>query len=70
MQKELVSKILKKVYEGKFDEKRVYLAIFALTFGLCAGCGNKEAYSDISGTEDTVFRQKNRLSFQTQEILI
>lgn len=51
-------------------KKSVYLAIFALTFGLCAGCGNKEADSDISGTEDTVFRQKNRLSFQAQEILI
>ena len=36
-------------------KKRVYLAIFALTFGLCAGCGNKEADSDISGMEDTVF---------------
>lgn len=42
-------------------KKRVYLAIFALTFGLCAGCGNKEADSDISGTEDTVFQTEEPL---------
>lgn len=42
-------------------KKSVYLAIFALTFGLCAGCGNKEADSDISGTEDTVFQTEEPL---------
>ena len=42
-------------------KKRVYLAIFALTFGLCSGCGNKEADSDISGTEDTVFQTEEPL---------
>ena len=42
-------------------KKRVYLAIFALTFGLCAGCGNKEADSDISGMEDTVFQTEEPL---------
>ena len=42
-------------------KKRVYLSIFALTFGLCAGCGNKEADSDISGTEDTVFQTEEPL---------
>ena len=44
-------------------KKRVYLAIFALTFGLCAGCGNKEADSDISGTEDTLPHGLSSTSF-------
>ena len=48
-------------------KKSVYLAIFALTFGLCAGCGNKEADSDISGTEDTV--PVKRILISNQPIL-
>ena len=54
-------KVLKKYTRENLMKKRVYLAIFALTFGLCAGCGNKEADSDISGMEDTVFQTEEPL---------
>ena len=36
-------------------KKRICIAVLALTFGLCAGCGSQNAESDIAGTESAAF---------------
>ena len=36
-------------------KKRIYIAIFALTAGLCAGCGSRNAESNIAGMENAAF---------------
>ena len=50
-------------------KKRICIAVLALTFGLCAGCGSQNAESNIAGTESDAFgaEESSELSGERNE---